>query len=305
MLGLTLREPYGVVGGIIPWNAPGPNFVMDVGPAIAAGNTIVIKPAEDAPLTPLALARLALEAGIPPGVVNVVTGYGAEAGAAIPAHPGISRMSFTGSPATGSAVMAACARNLTPLHLELGGKSPQVLLDDADIDAAIPQLARGITLNTGQVCAAGSRVVVDRSIHAEVVRGWPRPSPPVRVGPGTEDVDMGPLISAKQHDRVLTYLRWAARRAPSWSPAAASRPERSTSAGSTSSRRSSTGSNPGCGSRRRRSSGRCCRCFRSTARTRPSRWPTAPSTVWSPRSGPATSGGRSGWRVACRPDRSR
>ena len=207
VLGLTLREPYGVVGAIIPWNAPGPNFVMDVGPAIAAGNTIVIKPAEDAPLTALALARLSLAAGIPPGVVNVVTGYGPEAGASIPAHRGISRMSFTGSPPTGSAVMAACAGNHTPLHLELGGKSPQVLLDDADIDAAIPQLTRGITLNTGQICAAGSRIVVDRKIHAEVVRRLAEAFAKVRVGPGTEQVDMGPLISAKQHDRVLTYMR--------------------------------------------------------------------------------------------------
>jgi len=206
VLGLTLREPYGVVGAIIPWNAPGPNFVMDVGPAIAAGNTIVIKPAEDAPLTPLALARLALRAGIPPGVVNVVVGYGPEAGAAIPAHRGISRMSFTGSPATGTAVMAACAAHHTPLHLELGGKSPQVLLDDADLDAAIPQLTRGITLNTGQICAAGSRIVVDRSIHAEVVRRLTEAFATIRVGPGTDKVDMGPLISAKQHDRVLGYI---------------------------------------------------------------------------------------------------
>jgi aldehyde dehydrogenase (NAD+) len=207
VLGLTLREPYGVVGSVIPWNAPGPMFVNDVGPAIAAGNTIVIKPAEDAPLTPLALARLAVEAGIPPGVINVITGYGPEAGAAIPAHRGISRMSFTGSPATGSAVMAACARNLTPLHLELGGKSPQVLLDDADVEAAIPHLVRATTLNTGQVCAAGSRIVVDRSIHAEVVRRLAEAFAAVRVGPGTEDVDMGPLINAKQHNRVMTYLR--------------------------------------------------------------------------------------------------
>ncbi|HEY7223908.1 MAG TPA: aldehyde dehydrogenase family protein [Micromonosporaceae bacterium] len=206
VIGLTLREPFGVVGGIIPWNAPGPNFVMDVAPAIAAGNTIVIKPAEDAPLTPLALARLALEAGIPPGVVNVVIGYGAEAGAALPAHPGIGRMAFTGSPPTGSAVMAACARNHTPLSLELGGKSPQVLLDDADIDAAIPQLTRGITLNTGQICAAGSRIVVDKKIHAEVVRRLADAFARVRVGPGTENVDMGPLISAKQHERVLKYM---------------------------------------------------------------------------------------------------
>jgi len=206
-LALTLREPYGVVGSVIPWNAPGPMFANDVGAAIAAGNTIVIKPAEDAPLTPLALARLALQAGIPPGVVNVVTGYGPEAGAAIPAHPGISRMSFTGSPATGSAVMETCAKRLIPLHLELGGKSPQVVFPDADLDAAIPAMARGITLNTGQVCAAGSRVVVDRAVHAEVVRRLADALAAVTVGPWYEDVQMGPLINARQMDRVLGYMR--------------------------------------------------------------------------------------------------
>jgi aldehyde dehydrogenase (NAD+) len=207
VLGLTLREPYGVVGSVIPWNAPGPMFASDVGAAIAAGNTIVIKPAEDAPLTPLALAKLAIEAGIPPGVINVVTGYGSEAGAAIPAHPGVRRMSFTGSPETGSLVMAACARNLTPLHLELGGKSPQVIFADADLDAAIPAIANGITLNTGQICAAGSRVVVDRSAHGEVVRRLADRLGQVRIGPWHQQVQMGPLINAKQHDRVLDYLR--------------------------------------------------------------------------------------------------
>lgn len=206
-LGLTLREPYGVVGAVIPWNAPGPMFVTDVGPAIAAGNTIVIKPAEDAPLTALALARLALEAGIPPGVVNVVTGYGHEAGAAIPAHPRIRRMSFTGSPQTGSLVMAACAQNLTPVHLELGGKSPQVILADADLDAAVPAIARGITLNTGQICAAGSRVVVERSVHAEVVQRLAEHMARVTVGPWYEQVAMGPLINARQHERVLAYMQ--------------------------------------------------------------------------------------------------
>ena len=207
VIGLTLREPYGVVGAVIPWNAPAPMFVNDVGPAIAAGNTIVIKPAEDAPLTALALAKLALEAGIPPGVVNVVTGYGSEAGAAIPAHRGIKRMSFTGSPDTGSIVMAACAKNLTPLHLELGGKSPQVILADADLDAAIPAIAMGITLNTGQICAAGSRVVVHRSVHAQVVERLAERMSQVTVGPWHEQVNMGPLINAKQHARVLEYMQ--------------------------------------------------------------------------------------------------
>ena len=168
-LGLTVREPYGVVGAIIPWNAPAPMFVLDVAPAIGAGNTIVVKPAEDAPLASLALARLAEEAGIPPGVINVVTGYGHEAGAALAGNPRIRRLSFTGSPPTGAAVMAACAKNLTPLHLELGGKSPHVVFADADLDKAVPTIVRGITMNSGQICMAGSRVVVERSIHAELV----------------------------------------------------------------------------------------------------------------------------------------
>ncbi|HWL97721.1 MAG TPA: aldehyde dehydrogenase family protein [Nocardioidaceae bacterium] len=206
VLGLTLREPYGVVGSVIPWNAPGAMFSNDVGAAIAAGNTIVVKPAEDAPLTPLALARLALEAGIPPGVVNVVTGYGLEAGAAIPAHPRIRRMSFTGSPETGESIMAACAKNLTPLHLELGGKSPQVVFADADLDAAVPAMVAGITLNTGQICAAGSRVVVERSVHREVVSRIAEHMAKIRIGAWHEKVQMGPLISAKQHARVLGYL---------------------------------------------------------------------------------------------------
>jgi aldehyde dehydrogenase (NAD+) len=204
--GFTLREPFGVVGVIIPWNAPGPQFVMEVGAAVAAGNTVVVKPAEDAPLTPLALAKLALEAGIPAGVINVVTGYGTEAGAAVPAHPRIRRVGFTGSPATGRAIMAACARNLTPLHLELGGKSPQVVFPDADLDAAIPQMTFSITLNTGQVCAAGSRVVVHRSIHDEVVERLATQMQQVSVGPWHEPVNMGPLINAKQHERVLGYI---------------------------------------------------------------------------------------------------
>ena len=205
-VGFTLREPYGVVGAIIPWNAPGPMFVTEVGAAIAAGNTIVIKPAEDAPLTPLALAKLALEAGIPPGVINVVTGYGGEAGAALPAHPRIRRMGFTGSPQTGAAVMEACAKNLIPLHLELGGKSPQVVFPDADLDAAVPAMVQGITLNTGQICAAGSRVVVLRSIHDELVERLAAQMQQVRVGAWHEPVNMGPLISERQHQRVLGYI---------------------------------------------------------------------------------------------------
>jgi aldehyde dehydrogenase (NAD+) len=206
VMGMTIREPYGAVGAIIPWNVPGPIMVTDVAPAIAVGNTIVVKPAEDAPLTCLLLAKLALEAGIPPGVVNVVTGYGQEAGAALPAHPLIRRMSFTGSPETGSSVMAACAKNLIPLHVELGGKAPQIVMRDADLDRAVPTIVRSITLNTGQVCAAGSRLLVDPSMRGELVGAVAAAFEKVRIGPWYEDVDMGPLISAKQEQRVLGYL---------------------------------------------------------------------------------------------------
>lgn len=209
VLGMTLREPYGVVGSIIPWNTPGPLMAADTAPAIAAGNTIVVKPAEDAPLTCLLLGKLALEAGIPPGVVNVVTGYGAEAGAALPAHPLVRRMSFTGSPETGSRVMEACAKNLIPLHVELGGKSPQIVLRDAPLDKAIPTIVRSITLNTGQICAAGSRVVVDKSLRGQLVERLAEAFAKVRVGPWYEQVEMGPLISAKQEERVLGYIEGA------------------------------------------------------------------------------------------------
>jgi len=207
VIGMTLREPYGVCGAIIPWNAPGPLTAQDVAPAIAMGNTIVLKPAEDAPLTPLLMAKLAMEAGIPAGVVNVVTGFGDEAGGALTRHPGIRRMSFTGSPETGSRVMEACAQHLIPVHLELGGKSPQVVLRDAPLEKAIPTIVRSITLNTGQICAAGSRVVVDQTIRDRVVEGLADGFAKVRVGPWYEEVDMGPLISAKQEERVLGYLQ--------------------------------------------------------------------------------------------------
>jgi acyl-CoA reductase-like NAD-dependent aldehyde dehydrogenase len=206
VVGMTLREPWGVCASIIPWNAPGPLTAQETAPAIAMGNTLVLKPAEDAPLTPLLMVKLAHEAGIPPGVINVVTGYGGEAGSALSHHPGIRKMSFTGSPETGTRIMQACAENLVPVHLELGGKSPQVVLGDAPLEKAIPTIVRSITLNTGQICAAGSRVVVDRSIRDQVVEGLAAGFEKVKVGPWYEQVDMGPLISAKQEQRVLGYL---------------------------------------------------------------------------------------------------
>jgi acyl-CoA reductase-like NAD-dependent aldehyde dehydrogenase len=206
LLGMTLREPYGVVGSIVPWNSPAHLMAHDVAPAIGAGNTIVVKPAEDAPLACLFLAKLAAEAGIPPGVVNVVTGYGGEAGAALPAHPLVRRMSFTGSPETGTKIMEACARHHIPLHLELGGKSPQIVLRDADLAKAVPAIVRSITLNTGQVCAAGSRLLAPPELRDELIGAISDAFTKVRIGPWYEDVQMGPLISAKQERRVLGYL---------------------------------------------------------------------------------------------------
>jgi acyl-CoA reductase-like NAD-dependent aldehyde dehydrogenase len=206
LLGMTLREPYGVVGSIVPWNSPAHLMAHDVAPAIGAGNTIVVKPAEDAPLACLFLAKLAAEAGIPPGVVNVVTGYGGEAGAALPAHPLVRRMSFTGSPETGTKIMEACAKHHIPLHLELGGKSPQIVLRDADLAKAVPAIVRSITLNTGQVCAAGSRLLTPPELRDELVGAISDAFTKVRIGPWYEDVQMGPLISAKQERRVLGYL---------------------------------------------------------------------------------------------------
>jgi aldehyde dehydrogenase (NAD+) len=205
-LALTVREPFGAVGSIIPWNAPASEFVNDVAPAIGAGNTIVVKPSEDAPLAPLLIAQLALQAGIPAGVVNVVTGYGAEAGAALSGHPGIMRMSFTGSPQTGKAIMEACARNLTPLHLELGGKTPQVVFADADLDAALPHLVRSITFNTGQICVAGSRIVVEESIREELVGRLGEAFAKIRIGTWDQQADMGPLINQRQLERVRSYI---------------------------------------------------------------------------------------------------
>jgi acyl-CoA reductase-like NAD-dependent aldehyde dehydrogenase len=206
VLGMTIREPYGVCGSIIPWNTPGPLMITDVAPAIAVGNTVVVKPAEDAPLTCLLLAKLAAEAGIPQGVINVVTGYGTEAGAALPAHPLVRHMSFTGSPETGSKIMEACARNLIPLRVELGGKSPQIVLRDANLARAVPTIAHSITMNTGQVCAAGSRLLVSEGMRQRLVDAVAAEFGKVRVGPWYDDVQMGPLISAKQERRVLGYL---------------------------------------------------------------------------------------------------
>ncbi|MCC9308325.1 aldehyde dehydrogenase family protein [Kitasatospora sp. RB6PN24] len=206
LLAFTLREPYGVCGHIIPWNYPLQVAARTVAPALAAGNCSVLKPAEDAPLTSLRLAEIALEAGLPPGALNVVPGYGEEAGAALTGHPGVDRLAFTGSREVGEAVMAAAARTIVPVTLELGGKSPHIVLPDFDAEAAVPLIVRSITEHAGQNCSAGSRLLVHESVHEELVAALVEAFRGLRIGAGTTDPDMGPLISAKQHARVLDYL---------------------------------------------------------------------------------------------------
>ncbi|MBN9071142.1 MAG: aldehyde dehydrogenase family protein [Rhizobiales bacterium] len=199
---LTLREPHGVVAGIIPWNYPLQILSRVAGAALAMGNTLVVKPAEDASLTAIRIAELALEAGFPPGVFNVITGYGREAGAALSAHPGVDYVTFTGSPLTGTAIQQAAAVNNRGVTMELGGKSPQIVFADADIEAALPVLVNAITQNGGQTCSAGSRVLVERPVYEKVAAALAARFSKLVAGPHDADLDLGPLISAKQKERV-------------------------------------------------------------------------------------------------------
>jgi len=203
---LTVKEPHGVTGHIIPWNYPIQILGRSLGGALAAGNAAVVKPAEDACLSVLRVAELALEVGFPEGAVNVVTGYGAEAGAALASHPGIDHISFTGSPATGAAVQAAAARNNRPVTMELGGKSPQIVFADADIDAALPFLVAAIIQNAGQTCSAGSRLLVEASIYDAVVARVAERFRELRCGPSSMDLDLGPIINERQRTRVLGHV---------------------------------------------------------------------------------------------------
>lgn len=206
---LTLREPHGVTGHIVPWNYPMQIFGRSVGASLAAGNACVVKPAEDAGISLLRVAALALEAGLPPGALNVVTGYGGEAGAALARHPGIDHISFTGSPPTGALVAQMAAEHYAPVTLELGGKSPQIVFSDADIDAAIPTLMSAILQNAGQTCSAGSRVLIERPIYASLVERLAAAFNALRAGPGQTEADCGPLISAKQRERVAAFIAQA------------------------------------------------------------------------------------------------
>jgi len=203
----TRKEPIGVVGLITPWNGPIGTFFIKVAPALASGCSIVQKPSEITPLTALRLGELALEAGVPAGVLNVVPGFGAGAGAAMANHPGINKISFTGSTAVGKELVRASAGNLKRVTLELGGKSPCVVFDDADMDIAIPGAAMAIAANTGQVCFAGSRLFVQRKSFDKVVAGIGQVLQSLKVGNGLEeDTVLGPVVSAKQRDRVTGYI---------------------------------------------------------------------------------------------------
>ena len=203
----TLREPLGVTAHIEPWNYPLQIGCRTVAPSLAMGNCCVLKPAEEAPLSLVRLAELALEAAIPPGVLNVVTGFGAEAGAALASHPGIDHLSFTGSVEVGAIVAAAAAANVKPVTLELGGKSPNIVMPDADLDRAIPIIARSVLQNAGQTCSAGSRLLVHHSVHDAVVDGIEAYFAAARVGRGLDDPDLGPLISLKQLEHVEASVR--------------------------------------------------------------------------------------------------
>jgi phenylacetaldehyde dehydrogenase len=206
-LAYTRREPVGVVGQIIPWNFPLLMAAWKLGPALAAGNTIVLKPAEHTPLTALRLGELVMEAGFPKGVVNVVPGPGSVAGEALANHPDVDKVAFTGSTEVGKRIVQASVGNLKKVTLELGGKSPNVVFADADMEMAIPGAANAIFFNHGQCCAAGSRLYIEGSVFDEVAEGVAEQARQIKVGPGlSPDTQMGPLVAEEQLDRVWSYV---------------------------------------------------------------------------------------------------
>ncbi|GFG87703.1 aldehyde dehydrogenase family protein [Mycolicibacter algericus] len=203
----TLKEPYGVVGLIFPWNGPVFNACTKLAPALAAGCSSVAKPAEETPLSALVLVRLLSEAGVPDGVVNLVTGYGHTAGAALVDHPGVQKIAFTGSTEVGKRIVAASAGNLKRVSLELGGKSPVLIYDDADLDTAITMAAMGIFIHSGQGCICGSRIFVQRGVYDQVVDGIAMVANNLQLGgPRDEGAMIGPLISEKQLNRVMGFI---------------------------------------------------------------------------------------------------
>ena len=202
----TLREPFGVTGHIVPWNYPMQIIGRSVCAALAMGNACVLKPAEEACLTALVFADLALQAGLPSGVLNVVPGLGDEAGASLAEHPGVNHISFTGSVTTGGLIQAAAAKNVVPVTLELGGKSPQLVFADADLDAALPFLVNAGIQNAGQTCSASSRILVQHSVYNEVCERIANAYSNLRAGPAIDDLELGPLISARQKSIVQGFV---------------------------------------------------------------------------------------------------
>ena len=203
----TIREPLGVTGHIVPWNFPVSLFARSVAPSLAAGNAVVVKSAEQTPLTSVELGKLLFDAGVPAGTVNVVPGYGTDAGAALTAHPGISGIAFTGSVPTGKEVAASAARQLKQVHIEAGGKNPNVVFPDADLDDAIEGTLISIfTRNAGQVCSAGDRLLVHEDVHEEFVDRLVNQVNNLTIGPGLEDPDMGALVSEEQYEKVRRYI---------------------------------------------------------------------------------------------------
>ena len=203
----TRPEPIGVVGQIIPWNFPLLMAAWKLAPALATGCTVVLKVAEETPLSALRLGEILQEAGLPAGVVNIVTGFGESAGAALAAHPGVDKVAFTGSTEVGKLIVKAAAHDLKHVSLELGGKSPNIVLRDADLDVAIPGAANAIFFNHGQSCCAGSRLYVDNSIFDEVVEGVAAQEKAIKLGPGLDpNTQMGPMVSETQRNRVCSYI---------------------------------------------------------------------------------------------------
>ena len=206
-LNYTLREPVGVVGAIIPWNFPLSMAAWKVAPALACGNTVVLKPAEQTPLTALRFGELAAEAGFPPGVLNVTPGYGESAGAALVRHPGVDAVSFTGSTEVGRTIMRDAAATLKKVSLELGGKSPNIVFADADLGAAVKGASSGVFYGKGEVCAAGSRILVERAVHDEFVQGLAARAEQATVGdPMAPTTRLGAIVSREQLDRVMGYV---------------------------------------------------------------------------------------------------
>jgi aldehyde dehydrogenase (NAD+) len=205
---MTVKAPVGVVGGIIPWNAPVSSQLWIIGPVLATGCTLVLKPAEDASLVALRTAELLAEAGVPEGVFNVVTGLGAEAGAALAQHPDVNRIAFTGSVETARSIVQSSAINMKRVSLELGGKSPDVIFADADLDKAVAGAAMGALSNSGQICVAGSRILVQRDIESEFLARLKKFTSTLKVGnPLDPETSLGPLVSQKQLDRVAKYVQ--------------------------------------------------------------------------------------------------